>query len=224
MRRSASLRTVALTIGAILVLAWAGCGGGNDEGDQGAARPKANAADRAFAQLMVPHHEAALSMAELAQKRAEHPQVRTLAGNIVRSQTAEIAQLRKLGKAAGVKPEEHGGGHAAMQARGPAASALGLTEAELAIEHDAAGLKTSKPFDRAFIDAMTPHHEGAIRMAKAQLARGAEPRLKALARQIVAAQTKEVGDMSAWRAQWYGKPASGGDGGAKEPPHSGAGH
>ena len=38
-------------------------------------------------------------------------------------------------------------------------------------------LKDAKPFDRAFIDEMIPHHQGAIRMARAELAKGSDPEL-----------------------------------------------
>ena len=64
---------------------------------------------------------------------------------------------------------------------------------------------------RAFIDMMIPHHQGAVRMAHAELAKGKNPRLRALAQLIVKAQDREIREMNQWRTQWYGaaSPAGG---------------
>ena len=61
------------------------------------------------------------------------------------------------------------------------------------------------PFDRAFIDAMVPHHREAIEMAKAAQARGlTQPDLQKLADDIVASQQREIDQMLEWREQWFG--------------------
>ena len=53
---------------------------------------------------------------------------------------------------------------------------------------------------------MTPHHEGAIAMAEAELAEGENAKLKSLARRIVRDQRREVAEMGRWREEWYGGP------------------
>lgn len=61
------------------------------------------------------------------------------------------------------------------------------------------------PFDRAFIDAMTPHHESAIEMARAAKAAGLDqPELVAIADDIISSQQAEIDQMARWREQWYG--------------------
>ena len=61
------------------------------------------------------------------------------------------------------------------------------------------------PFDRAFIDAMVPHHREAIEMAKAAQARGlTQPDLEKIADDIVASQQREIDQMLEWREQWFG--------------------
>jgi uncharacterized protein (DUF305 family) len=50
--------------------------------------------DRLFLEMMIPHHEAAISMAEQALEESERPEVRTLAEAITSSQSAEIEEMR----------------------------------------------------------------------------------------------------------------------------------
>ncbi|TRW47379.1 DUF305 domain-containing protein [Georgenia yuyongxinii] len=53
-------------------------------------------AERLFLQLMIPHHEAGVDMAEYAANRAEEDVVRRLAVTVVNAQTAELTVLRDL--------------------------------------------------------------------------------------------------------------------------------
>ena len=50
--------------------------------------------DRHFIEQMIPHHEDAVLMAELALTKAEHPELRELAANIKGDQSREIDQMR----------------------------------------------------------------------------------------------------------------------------------
>ena len=79
-------------------------------------------ADERFLRLMIPHHQAALTMAEAALERSDRPEVRRLAQKIVISQQAEIRGMQGLLERRGLaragdldtllEPEEHGSGHA----------------------------------------------------------------------------------------------------------------
>jgi uncharacterized protein (DUF305 family) len=53
--------------------------------------------------------------------------------------------------------------------------------------------------DQDFVATMIPHHAGAVDMAQTELKYGRDPQLLALARSIVAAQQKEIAEMTAWR-------------------------
>ena len=64
-------------------------------------------------------------------------------------------------------------------------------------------LARSEPFDRAFIDAMIPHHQSAIEMAKVAYEKSENPRIKKLAENIVSGQQAEIEQMKRWREQWY---------------------
>ncbi|SDN25947.1 Uncharacterized conserved protein, DUF305 family [Lentzea albidocapillata subsp. violacea] len=58
--------------------------------------------------------------------------------------------------------------------------------------------------ERTFMAQMIPHHQGAIRMAELELARGAKPQVKALARKIIKDQREEIATMTQWLRDWYG--------------------
>ena len=61
------------------------------------------------------------------------------------------------------------------------------------------------PFDRAFIDAMVPHHRSAIEMAKAAQEAGlSSPALNSVALSIIESQQQEIDRMLRWRKDWYG--------------------
>jgi uncharacterized protein (DUF305 family) len=57
--------------------------------------------------------------------------------------------------------------------------------------------------DERFIDAMVPHHQGAIEMAQVALENAEHDEIKQLAENIVSAQQREIEQMKQWREQWY---------------------
>jgi uncharacterized protein (DUF305 family) len=173
-------------------LVAAGCG--DDDEETAAAET-----DGAFMVEMTAHHQSAIEMAEIAEGRAEHTEVRRLAGNIITTQSDEIDQLEAI----------HQGLFAEPVAEGDHGT-LGLEPHEAGMEMDESELETAKPFDRAFIDMMVPHHQGAIRMARIQLDQGQNPQLHDLAQAIIDAQSREIEEMNAWREQWYGAPSPAG--------------
>ena len=156
----------------------AACGGDGDT-----ARPEAggNPTDRAFVAKMIPHHESAVEMAEIAQERGKSPFVKGLADDIVRTQNAEISVMRR---------EDDG-----LETAGVEVGSLGVPEHMTGMDGDLAMLRSAQDFDREFMEMMIPHHQGAIEMARAQLAKGADPELRKIAQDVVAAQEREIGEM-----------------------------
>ena len=66
------------------------------------------------------------------------------------------------------------------------------------------GLADSQ-YDLRFIDAMTPHHQGAVEMAQDALSKSGRPEIKRLAQNIIADQNREIKQMKQWRQAWYPK-------------------
>jgi uncharacterized protein (DUF305 family) len=60
-------------------------------------------------------------------------------------------------------------------------------------------------YDLRFIDAMIPHHEGAVVMAQDMAAKSKRPEMKKLAQAILKAQPQEIAQMQQWRKDWYPK-------------------
>jgi uncharacterized protein (DUF305 family) len=60
-------------------------------------------------------------------------------------------------------------------------------------------------FDARFINAMIPHHEGALMMAKESMDKSSRPEIKQLAQAILSSQQQEIDQMKQWRKDWYGQ-------------------
>lgn len=60
---------------------------------------------------------------------------------------------------------------------------------------------TATDIDVAFVCSMLPHHQGAIDMAKAELAHGDNEWAKTLAQGIIKAQQQEIADMLNWLSE-----------------------
>ena len=148
--------------------------------------------DAAFVDAMVPHHEGAVEMAQVALENAEHEEITTLAQDIISGQQAEVEQFGQIRAGLEGSPME-GMSEDEMN------QAMGMMDAQ-----DLAG---QRPFDLAFIDAMTPHHESAIEMANVALQESENPEIREIAQGIVEAQESEIAQMEQWRAEWYPEDA-----------------
>jgi uncharacterized protein (DUF305 family) len=146
--------------------------------------------DRAFIDAMVPHHQGAIAMAEVALKNAEHEEIKELSRNIVSTQQSEIEELKSI------KKEEFGTSNVPMEMSQEQMRGMGMMM-------DPRQLSKREPFDKAFIDAMIPHHQSAIYMAQVAQEESKIPAIKELAENIVDAQKLEIEQMKQWRKQWY---------------------
>lgn len=57
--------------------------------------------------------------------------------------------------------------------------------------------------EATFMSMMIPHHEGAVSMARLATDRAVHPEVKQLAEQIIADQTREIGQFNQWLSAWY---------------------
>lgn len=140
--------------------------------------------DAHFIEQMIPHHEGAIEMAELALARSSDERVRTLSQAIISAQTEEIENMRQwywdwFGK----EPVESMG-HGGMHMRG--------------MEGDLDALEHSSDFDREFLEQMIVHHEMAIMMAQMLESGTSRPEMEDLAKNVISSQKTEVETMRVW--------------------------
>jgi len=183
------------------VLALAACGD-DDDTTEAAATPSTSAsapvaappsagtaatfgeADVMFAQMMIPHHEQAVEMARQAPAKAANPEVKKLAATIEAAQAPEIAQLKAWLTAWG-RPTVAPAGHGGHDMDGM------MSDADMR----RFGASSGTEFDRLFLEMMIVHHEGAITMAREELAEGTDPKARELAKAIETSQAAEVAHM-----------------------------
>ena len=154
--------------------------------------------------MMVPHHEGAVAMGEIAQARGEHPEIKQMAEAILSTQTEEIGQMKAWRK------EWFGSDQTPPMSQMPMVPGMagghathGSTTMNMAA--DVEQLRNApEPFDLAFINAMIPHHQSAIDAAKAAEQSAQRPEIKQMAQEIIAAQQREIDQMTQWRTSWYG--------------------
>ena len=145
------------------------------------AQPSAtfNDADVMFAQMMIPHHEQAVEMADLAPARASDPEVKELAAKVKAAQDPEIQTMKDWLTAWGKSAPEGGMAHGMPGV---------MSEADMKKLEAAKG----KEFDKLFATQMIAHHKGAIEMARTEQTDGSNREAKELAKTIEATQQAEV--------------------------------
>jgi uncharacterized protein (DUF305 family) len=176
---------------AVVIIVGAACSSNDDPsvietGDQTTVAEMAehNSADVEFAQMMIPHHEQAVEMAQLAATRAGSDGVKDLASRIEAAQSPEIQEMTGWLTEWGEDVEPTGEmDHAADSGM--------MGDAEMAELEAASGTE----FDRLFLEMMVAHHTGAIEMAETEIADGQFPEAIALAEAIKSAQEAEIAEM-----------------------------
>ena len=133
-----------------------------------------------FLQMMIPHHEQAVTISNLAISQTNNVAVLELASRIAGAQQPEIDQMKKLLTDAGLPILlDHDMGMNGM-----------VPQSEI----DKMAQLTDAAFDELFLSAMILHHEGAIAMTSAVL-ESSNPEIKALADKITQTQLAEIEEM-----------------------------
>lgn len=133
-----------------------------------------SAQDLMFAEMMIPHHEQAIEMSDIALAKSQDSEVLALATQIKNAQAPEIDQMKSWGGTSM-------GSHAGHMMDGM------LTDEEMQALSAAMG----KEFDRLFLEGMIKHHEGAIDMAE-MVVQSTNQEVSTLANAIITAQKEEI--------------------------------
>ena len=156
--------------------------------------------DAHFIEQMIPHHEDAITMAEIARVKATKQEIKDLAAAIITAQTTEINEMKQwyrdwYGKNV-PQNEKVMGGHGMTGGGGTHMGMMGD-------ETDMSRFENAQDFDKAFIEEMIPHHQMAVMMATMLKNGSQREEMKTLADNIITAQTDEIDQMRSWYSTWY---------------------
>ncbi|TGE21501.1 DUF305 domain-containing protein [Hymenobacter aquaticus] len=157
-----------------------------------ALKPAGNT-DHDFAHMMLAHHKGAVEMSALELKEGKDATLRAMAQKISDDQQQEILALEAIaerldGAAANYKPTDPADPFTRQMKSSMDVMMTNLGEPSGSVDQDYARL-------------MVPHHQSAVDMAKAELAHGRDPKLKAMAQQMINAQEKEIKQFKEWQAK-----------------------
>jgi uncharacterized protein (DUF305 family) len=153
--------------------------------------------DRQFIDLLVAHHRESISMLELAGGRAEHRELQSFALDGISARKNDLENLKDW------RARWYGQGESP-----PNAGAVTLPDMPehvvVATGAEMERLKSARPFDRALIELLLPHHQRAIDAAKVASLRATHAEIKALATRIVERHEREVETLKRFYTKWYG--------------------
>jgi uncharacterized protein (DUF305 family) len=174
---------------------------GDRQGGMGMGMMSGEQGDRNFIEMMIPHHDGAVKMADLILKRTKSPELRQLATAIKRDQTHEIGQMKtwyqQWYKTSVPSNPKSGGMGMGMMSGGGMANMMTAQVQKLAAT-------TERDSERVFLEEMIPHHKMALMMTS-HIVDSDRPELRTLAKNIMQTQTAEIEQMRQWYNTWYQK-------------------
>jgi len=143
---------------------------------------------------MIPHHAQAAEMANMANSQATNPKLKKLATAMMATQQPELKSMSDQMTRWGMPVPTMGNGHD-----------MGSMGRSQQWDDDQRpdgrpGQARGAGFDRMWLEMMIEHHQGAVAVARTELAQGSNPDSKKLARFIVDAQSAEITQMSSMMA------------------------
>src|SRR3989344_955698 len=166
----------------------------NSSVDQNA---QAGTIDKHFIEQMIPHHDGAIAMANLALQKAKRPEIKTLATAIITAQTAEIQSMN------GWYQDWFGSTVPKVSTGMMGGGMMSQSGMHMGGQEDMTVLENAADFDKAFIEEMIPHLQLAIMMANILQSGTNRPEMQQLAKNIIESQSKEILQMQGWYASWY---------------------
>jgi uncharacterized protein (DUF305 family) len=190
-------RTALLPAAVAAAIVFAGCSGDDSMSGigRGSSSPTApsstttvgefNDVDVMFAQRMVPHHEQAVDMSDMVLSKSNiNPEVESLAKQIKAAQQPEIDMMNPWLETWGLIQMPEDSHHSSSDGT--------MTEEQMQELDEANG----PDGQRLFLEGMIRHHQGAIKMAQAEIASGKYSDAITLAQNIAESQQAEVDTMT----------------------------
>ncbi|MGP4044695.1 DUF305 domain-containing protein [Streptomyces sp. 2A115] len=212
--RSLTRRTALAATAVTAALVLAACGNDSDSGSDSGSGSSSEAGasagastgasasesagahndqDVAFAQGMIPHHQQALAMSEMAADQASSAKVKDLAARVEKAQDPEIKTMTGWLKAWGEDAPMESMPGMDHDMPGMGSDMPGMMDSK---EMDELMKASGKDFDTMFLTMMVEHHKGAVEMATTEKEKGEYGPAKTLADDIVTAQNAEITEMN----------------------------
>lgn len=158
---------------------------------------RSNEVDKSFIEMMVPHHQSANQMAEIALKRAKNPEVRRLAQSIIDDQTKEIKQMQTwyqqwYGTEVPTARMNRG---SSMSNQMTQPMMMSMQQQNQISQEMLTMVQNSPNVDQEFLRQMTRHHQMATMIAGMVVDTATHPETRSLAQDIVKGQTAEIAQM-----------------------------
>lgn len=136
-------------------------------------------------------------MGKMADERAEHAELKTMARKMVDEQQREVGEMKGMRKqwftSDATPPMDKMPTLPGMEGHSM------MTPSSMHTQ-----LESAKPFDKTFIDMMIEHHKMAVHASELEQQKGLHPELKDKARKMAEQQKSDMAKLESWRTQWYG--------------------
>ncbi|MEG4224781.1 DUF305 domain-containing protein [Microcoleus sp. N9_B2] len=155
--------------------------------------------DLRFIDGMTVHHQGAVNMAKEVLNKSKRPEMKKIANEMIAAQNREINQMKEWRKAWYAKADNTPMAYHAQMGHMMAMTPEQMQSMMMSMDLGAA----DDQFDLRFLNAMIPHHEGALVMAEDALKKSKRPEMKKLSEEILTSQKQEIQPMKEWRKAWY---------------------
>ncbi|MBA3450946.1 MAG: DUF305 domain-containing protein [Chloroflexia bacterium] len=156
--------------------------------------------DQAYIDMMIPHHASIIAMAQAALPRLSDERLQEIAQTIIKTQSAEIEELRGYREAFYGEAEPMPMDEGMMEAMGEMMPGMSGSIEEMAVQMDAAAqvaaICAADDVDPAFIDQTIPHHQMAIEASGTAAAAATHAEIREFAQRVIEDQKREVNELS----------------------------
>jgi uncharacterized protein (DUF305 family) len=161
--------------------------------------------DQMYIDMMIPHHQSIIAMAQAALPDLQDERLREIAQAVIEDQGAEIAQLQEYREAWYGDPNPMPMDEAMMVAMDEMMPGMGDRAAmQMQMDPNAlvAAFCAGKDPDLAFIDLTIPHHQMAIQASEAAMEQATHDEIRLVAEKVIEDQQREIDELTAIRQEF----------------------
>lgn len=161
--------------------------------------------DQLYIDMMLPHHESIIALAQAAEERLTDERLQTVAENIISAQSAENEELR------GYREQWHGSADPMPMDESMMTEVIPMMGdmASMQRQMDPQALITAfcagEDPNLTFIELVIPHHEMAIQASETARDQATHEELRAIAERVVQDQQAEIDELETIRAELTGE-------------------